>query len=214
MSRLLDTLQSQLHSMQQVGTVTYLTVRQAAEKVGISRQTMFRNIKDGKVSATLDRDGQKQIDVSELIRVFGNLKSLSSKATVASDRSRLTQRSEATPAQPYQVELEKLRVQLEFKELELSLARERIDELKVRETQAAHRERDILEERNRLIGVIEQQNRLLVAPTAAPRSKGASTKKVVAQPSVMPTKPSTVEAKTVPTKSASKTPAKKRATKN
>ena len=53
--------------------MTQLTVREAADKVGVTRQTIFKYIRQGKLSATLSRDGQKQIDVSELIRVFGEL---------------------------------------------------------------------------------------------------------------------------------------------
>ncbi len=51
--------------------MTQLTVRQAAEQVGVSRQTMFRKIQRGEVSATVDHHGQKQIDSAELLRVFG-----------------------------------------------------------------------------------------------------------------------------------------------
>lgn len=45
---------------------------------------------------------------------------------------------------------------LEFKQAELVMAKERIAELKDREAQVKEREREAIEERNRLIGVIEQ----------------------------------------------------------
>lgn len=147
--------------------MTYLTVRQAAEQVGVSRQTMFRHIKDGRVSATVDREGQKQIDVAELLRVFGSLQSPIATANTTRDRSRLTKKNETDPGLAYQIELEKLRSQLELKATELALAKERIAELKSREHQ-------VVEEKNRLLTLVEQQSRLLTAPTPkAPPRKGS-----------------------------------------
>lgn len=210
-----EPLQSLLHITQQVETVTYLTVRQAAEQVGVSRQTMFRHIKDGRVSATVDRDGQKQIDVAELLRVFGELQSPIATAKTASDRSRLTQKNETVPGLAYQIELEKLRAQLELKAAELALAKERISELKSREHQ-------VVEEKNRLLTLIEQQSRLLTGPTpkVAPRKRTVPVVAKTVQKKVAPLK-SKVAPKKVPlpaakaasTRMASKTPPKKRATK-
>jgi len=53
--------------------VAELTLRQAAGQVGVSRQTVYRMVKDGKLSATLRGDGQKVVDTAELLRVFGRL---------------------------------------------------------------------------------------------------------------------------------------------
>lgn len=68
----------------------------------------------------------------------------------------------------------------------VALMKERVEELKVRETQSAHREREVVEERNRLIGVIEQQNRLLAAPVPAAKPsvprRPAAKKAVQAKP--------------------------------
>lgn len=190
--------------------MTYLTVRQAAEQAGVSRQTMFRHIKDGKVSATVDRDGHKQIDVSELLRVFGELQSPTATAKTSTGRLRLTQKIEKFPGLAYQIELEKLRAQLELKAAELALAKERISELKSREHQ-------VVEEKNRLLTLIEQQSRLLAAPEpkAAPRkraspvvAKAAAPKLAAAQQKKKP--PAT---KAAATKPVSKAPAKKRSAK-
>ena len=191
--------------------MTYLTVRQAAERAGVSRQTMFRHIKDGRVSATVDRDGQKQIDVAELLRVFGELQSPVAEPKTVSDRTRLTHKSETVPSVAYQIELEKLRAQLELKAAELAMAKERISELKSREHQ-------VVEEKNRLLTLIEQQSRLLAAPTpkAAPwkRTAPSATKvvpKVAApKPKATPKKALLSAAKAVATKPASKAPARKR----
>jgi len=141
--------------------MTQLTVRQAAEQVGVSRQTMFRKIKDGTVSATVDHTGQKQIDSAELLRVFGTLQAPGVTPATGNDRPRLTRATGETAVSPaVLVELERLRLQLEFKAAELALAQQRIDELK-------QRERDVAGERDRLLALLEQSTRLLAAPSAA-----------------------------------------------
>lgn len=139
-----------------------MTVRQAAEQVGVSRQTMFRKIKDGSISATIDHQGQKQIDSAELLRVFGAaLQTPGATPATGRDSPRLTRATGETALSPaVQVELERLRLQLEFKAAELALAQQRIDELR-------QRERDAVTERDRLMTLLEQSTRLLAAPPAA-----------------------------------------------
>ncbi len=150
-------------------TVTQLTVRDAADKVGVTRQTIFKYIRQGKISATLSRDGKKQIDVSELIRVFGELQQDTGTSSYTNDRRTLSPKPLTTPTTvALQIELERMKSMLEFKQAELVMAKERIAELKDREAQVKEREREAIEERNRLIGVIEQQGRLLAAPAPTP----------------------------------------------
>ena len=149
-------------------------MRQAAEQVGVSRQTMFRHIKEGRVSATLSHSGEKQIEVTELLRAFGSLQAATVTPTTPSNRSRQSHSDSATPATvAYQIELERLRAQLEIKTAELDLAKERIAELKTREHGSQ-------EEKNRLLTLIEQQSRLLAAPVK-PQST-AVTRAVPAKP--------------------------------
>ena len=151
--------------MRQVETVPQLTVRQAAERVGISRQTMFRYIKEGRVSATLSHSGEKQIEISELLRAFGTLQPETVTQTTTRDNQRLSQSDSTTPASfTYQIELERLKAQLEVKSAELELAKERIAELKSREHAAG-------DEKNRLLTLIEQQTRLLEAPAQVHKKK-------------------------------------------
>lgn len=63
------------------------TINEAAKLVGRDRKTLYRAIKEGRLTATVDATGQKQVDTSELIRVFGELKPISdradSRATIA-----------------------------------------------------------------------------------------------------------------------------------
>lgn len=149
--------------------MTQLSVRQAAERVGISRQTMFRYIKEGKVSATLSHSGEKQIEISELLRAFGALlPETDTPTTPRNSRRQPNSDSETPETVTYQIELERLKAQLELKNAELELAKERIAELKGREHTAA-------EEKHRLLTLIEQQTRLLTAPV--PKKKASATTK-------------------------------------
>lgn len=162
--------------------MTQLTVKEAADKVGVTRQWLFRLIREGKLSATLSRDGKKQIDVSELIRVFGELQQSTPDISYSVDKRSLSPKlANSSTTTALQIELERLKSALDFKQAELALAVERIQELKDRELQVKERERDLADERNRLIGIIEQQNRLLSAPeakvvkkVAKPKSKAGS----------------------------------------
>lgn len=149
-----------------------MTVRQAAEQVGVSRQTMFRKIKDGTVSATVDHQGQKQIDSAELLRVFGALQAPGVAPATGNDRQRLTQGVGVTGVSPaVLVELERLRLQLEFKAAELAMAQQRIDELR-------QREREAMTERDRLLSMLEQSSRLLAAPPAPVPATAVSAPKI------------------------------------
>ena len=171
-----------MDSQFQGDTVTQLPVKEAADRVGVTRQTIFKYIRKGKLSATLSRDGTKQVDVSELIRVFGELKPDTGIQGNSGNKRLLSPKlANSSTTTALQIELERLKSALEFKQAELALAVERIQELKDRELQVKERERDLADERNRLIGIIEQQNRLLSAPEAKvvkkvskPKSKASS----------------------------------------
>ena len=45
----------------------------AAKMVGLSRKTLYEHIGKGKVSAGIDHNGEKYIETSELIRVYGDI---------------------------------------------------------------------------------------------------------------------------------------------
>lgn len=182
--------------------MTQLTVRDAADRVGVTRQTIFKAIKQGKLSATVSVRGQKQIDVSELLRVYGQLQSPSDRVDVMVDRAGVSRLSATTAA--LQLEVERAKMLLQVKDVELSAMRERVDELKAREQEAKAREREAIEERLRMLGVIEQQNRLLAAPVQKTVARKAATKsvvKAVPAPDRAP-KAASVARKRTPTKSS------------
>lgn len=46
---------------------------EAAKLVGVNRTTIWRHIKQGKLSVTKGRDGNPRVETSELLRVYGEL---------------------------------------------------------------------------------------------------------------------------------------------
>lgn len=57
--------------------MTQFSISAAAPLVGKDRKTLYRMIKEGKLSTTVSLDGEKRVDKSELLRVFGALKDTS-----------------------------------------------------------------------------------------------------------------------------------------
>jgi len=51
---------------------TILNLSEAARRAGVARTTLYRNIKAGKVSATTMHDGTRGIELSELLRAYGD----------------------------------------------------------------------------------------------------------------------------------------------
>ena len=137
-----------------------LTVRQAAQHVGITRQTMFRHIKQGKVSATVAHDGDLRVDTAELLRVYGALQSPGESPSVASSGKRQTQATaDTTVTVAHQVEIERMQDQLAMAYERLDLAKERIEELR-------QRAQELVIERDRFLVIVERQSRMLSPPKA------------------------------------------------
>jgi hypothetical protein len=51
--------------------MTQLSISAAAQLVGKDRKTLYRLIKQGKLSATVGDSGMSQVETSELLRFFG-----------------------------------------------------------------------------------------------------------------------------------------------
>lgn len=176
--------------------MTHLRLSEAARQVGVSRPTIYKYAAEGRLSVTKDRLGHKQVELSELLRVFGELSTETQKTTKTDkDRDSFSslrqspKTAETGSVSALLVELERTKAQLESKAVETALLRERVDELKARE-------RTNQEERSRLMAMLEQSQRLLAAPTPAPR---APTRRKAAVPAPAPMAPP-------------RTPARKKAT--
>jgi hypothetical protein len=74
-----------------------LTVTSAARAVGKNRVTIHRYLKDGRLSGIVDDKGHTKIDTSELLRVFGELKSDSNINETAQHNKSNTKQHQATP---------------------------------------------------------------------------------------------------------------------
>lgn len=61
--------------------MAFVTVVKAAQLVGLDRKTIYRHIKNGRLSATFSNSGERQIDTAELIRAYGEIKGASDTAT-------------------------------------------------------------------------------------------------------------------------------------
>lgn len=127
-----------------------LGIMAAAETAGVSRATIWRAIKAGRLSTDTDARGRRVIDSAELLRVFGDATSR------ATSRRNETAGRETGAATPATLELlEELRRTIA--RLEADLDRERANS-------------------TRLLGVVENQQRLLAAPqpptpTRSPRPR-------------------------------------------
>jgi len=52
---------------------TSLNLSQAAKAVGITRRTLYNHVRSGKVTVSRDMKNNPSVDVSELIRAYGNV---------------------------------------------------------------------------------------------------------------------------------------------
>ena len=86
-----------------------LSVLQAAREGWAPRQTLYRKIKAGRLSAETDTDGRTVIDTAELARVFG-APVPSGTGTETHERGKMGAADNAV----VQVELARLRADLEF----------------------------------------------------------------------------------------------------
>jgi hypothetical protein len=130
-----------------------LSAKQAAEQVGLSKQGIIKAIKQCKLSATKDDNGEWQIDPAELFRVY--------QPTVHGSppppRSTNSQ-SPSTVDSSLQWENDLLRERIKDKDAVIEDLRRRLDG----ET-FEHRQ-----ERERLHGIIEKHTLLLAAPKQEP----------------------------------------------
>lgn len=131
--------------------MTLLTVRQAADMAGVTRQTMYRLLDSGKLSATVATDGTKVIDKAELLRHFGALQSRDTVQSEKSDGQRQVKRSHVVSTDTQlQIEIERLKAMLSAKDVEIAMLRQRIEELK--------------DDKAAFVGFFERAQRLLEAP--------------------------------------------------
>lgn len=119
-----------------------LTAAQALKTIEVSKATLYRDINSGKVSCEIDNKGRKVIDTSELIRVYGELKTPKTQETVSRNGSMKPQETGET--------VSLLKQKIGFLESQLEDSKKREDDLQ------QQRER-LYQERDKLLGIVENQ---------------------------------------------------------
>ncbi|TXH77725.1 MAG: hypothetical protein E6Q85_02725 [Thiothrix sp.] len=114
-----------------------VSVSEAARLAGISRSHLYKNyIKQGLISVVRNHQGHPQIDVSELLRVFGEIQkntALSSKTQVE-DRSEIQVRTPKIQLKTQENTTEtQVQIQVAALESELKLLREQLTKADERE---------------------------------------------------------------------------------
>ena len=130
-------------------------LQRAAELTGKSRSTIHRAMTAGRLSYEKTESGDRLVDVSELQRLFGDVRSESVRDDAPEDRGHATQLAET-------------RAQLELERAKNDLLAERIEELKAREG-------ELREDRDRWRTQAEGATRLLThQPPGMSRLSGES----------------------------------------
>ena len=138
--------------------VTKLNMSQAARAANISRNTLYKKIKTGKLSKEQGADGNPMIDVSELMRVYPQL---DMKAALETDSNSVQEVKPSTIEDTLDTAL----LEQEIKHLS-----EKLEGEQERRRQAEEREQRLLE-------IVEAQTRQLAAPkdelaTPNPQKRG------------------------------------------
>lgn len=102
---------------------TRLNLTQAAKAAGITRRTLYNHINQGKVTASRDGKNNPVIDVSELIRVYGNVSLPVKKIPTVSQRKNTQENSTPEPLEAVRRELAELKASVTLL-LEDKVARE------------------------------------------------------------------------------------------
>lgn len=68
-----------------------VSISEAARLTGKSTKTLYRMASQGRLSVSLDENGAKTVDISELVRVFGELRQPSENPIATDQESRVRQ---------------------------------------------------------------------------------------------------------------------------
>ena len=153
-----------------------LSITEAVKVIPVSESTLRRDLKSGKVSFDTDGKGRKQIDVSELTRVYGQLKQSNETQPPAAGtgehadpvndtRQTPSMNGNETHQNPSLTENDNPKI--------VDLLENQIADLKTQLTQASDRETALITEKSKLLDLtdrLQKQNEVLMLP--APQKKG------------------------------------------
>lgn len=129
-----------------------LNLSQAAQAAGITRRTLYNHVKQGKVTVSRDGKNNPVVDVSELIRVYGNVKLPEKEIPTVSHRENTHKNFPHEQLQSMQKELAELKQAVTLM-LEDKTARE--DERRRQDEERVA----LLDEVRRLTGELEQEKK-------------------------------------------------------
>ena len=130
-----------------------VSLQQAVKMTGKSESTLRRDRKKGKVSATRDERGHLQFDPSELMRVYGELKS-------TGDDAQSSEQSNGKALTGH----DKVDI--------LAIKDNQIDDLRAQLAQAADRETSLIDEKSKLLDLLsaEKEEKRLMLPAPQKRT--------------------------------------------
>ena len=139
-----------------------LTITEAVKIIPVSESTLRRDLKSGKVSFETDAKNRKQIDVSELTRVYGQLKgeppanaSGETAEPVNDTHQNPSKKGNGTLQTPLMTDNDPPKI--------VALLENQIDDLKTQLESANAEKKELLELANRL----QKQNEVLMLPSEA-----------------------------------------------
>lgn len=107
-----------------------VTITEASKLTKKNRTTLYRYIKDGKLSKTTDETGKDKLDTSELLRVFGVLQKDNSNTTNNNEKQHEATNISVAKIQEMQHKIQQLEQQLLSKDELLKAKGDHIDSLK------------------------------------------------------------------------------------
>lgn len=147
-----------------------LTLTQAVKVIPVSESTLRRDLKSGKVSFETDAKGRKQIDVSELTRVYGQLNPHPEAEPVAETHQNPSMNGTETPTLPIEVESENPQV--------VALLSNQITDLKSQLEKSEAREAQLIDEKSTLLDMLSrEQERYLPPPEVSEKETEPPTPK-------------------------------------
>ena len=147
-----------------------LTITEAVKVIPVSESTLRRDLKSGKVSFETDAKNRKQIDVSELTRVYGQLKQLDGTQPPASETDAHAEPVNDTHQNPSMNGNETHQnpsMTGDDNPKIVALLENQIADLKAQLSQASDRETTLITEKSKLLDLtdrLQKQNEVLMLP--------------------------------------------------
>ena len=142
-----------------------LSITEAVKVIPVSESTLRRDLKSGKVSFDTDGKGRKQIDVSELTRVYGQLKQSNGTQPPASGTGE--------HAEPVNNTHQTSSMNGNDNPKIVALLENQVADLKAQLAQASDRETALITEKSKLLDLtdrLQKQNEVLMLPAPKPKS--------------------------------------------